>query len=136
MPGSDNRQFADRLPPGIEVDQRFLARGQERYAVFCSPCHGLAGHGDGLVHRRAQQLVAQGKSGMAWQAPKNLLTDRELNLNSTNAEVAKKQEGYLFHVITNGFNNMAGYKSQIPVEDRWAIVAYVAALQRSQGVPQ
>lgn len=137
VPGTDNQTWASSLPVGLVVDAEFLARGQERYAIFCSPCHGLAGHGDGPVHRRAVQLTNQGKPGMAWQAPKNLhaknaQTDkRDLDFDSADSA---KPEGYVFHVISNGFNNMAGYKAEIPVEDRWAIVAYIAALQRSQGV--
>ncbi|MCA8922411.1 MAG: cytochrome c [Planctomycetes bacterium] len=133
VPGTNNKEWARKLPPSVTVDEELLARGQERYAIHCAPCHGLAGHGDGPVHRRALQLVNQKKPGMAWQAPKNLHSDPELILSSA---TAKKPAGYVYHVITNGFNNMNGYKAQISVEDRWAIVAYVAALQRSQGAPQ
>lgn len=141
VPGTNNQTWATSLPAGIEVDAAFLARGQERYAIHCSPCHGTAGHGDGPVHRRAVQLVNQGKAGMAWQAPKNLHAKnaqtgrRDIDYDATDTpDQRAKPEGYVFHVISNGYNNMAGYKSQISVEDRWAIVAYIAALQRSQGV--
>ncbi|HIA72022.1 MAG TPA: cytochrome c, partial [Phycisphaerales bacterium] len=80
------------------------------------------GFGDGLVHHRANQLVETGVNGTTWVAPKNLHED-----------VIKEQPvGELFNTITNGVRTMSAYASQITIEDRWAIVAYVKALQLSQ----
>ena len=95
------------------VDMMLLERGQERYEIFCTPCHGVLGDGQGSVTRYGFEGVAT-------------LHQERLR------EVAPE---YLFDVITNGFGRMYGYASRIPVEDRWAIVAYLQALQFSQYAP-
>jgi mono/diheme cytochrome c family protein len=87
-----------------------LKRGRERFDIYCSPCHGRTGAGDGMVVKR----------GM-FPPP----TYHQERLRDT-------ADGHIFDVITNGIRNMPSYKSQIPVADRWAIVNYVRALQRSQ----
>ena len=99
-----------------------LLRGQGRFNIYCSPCHGAGGFGDGLVHHRANQLVETGVNGTSWVAPKNLHEDA----------IKAQPVGQLFNTITNGVRTMSGYGSQITTEDRWAIVSYLKALQLSQ----
>jgi mono/diheme cytochrome c family protein len=101
----------------VEVTMAFLERGRQRYDIYCSPCHGLAGYGDGMVAKRADQL----QEG-TWTPPTSFHTDL----------VRQRPSGHLYNTITNGIRNMPAYGPQIPVNDRWAIVAYVRALQRSQ----
>ena len=87
-----------------------MARGQERFDIFCSPCHGRTGEGDGMVVQRG------------YRRPPSFHDDR-----LRNAPV-----GHFFDVITNGFGAMPDYAAQIQAEDRWAIVAYIRALQLSE----
>jgi mono/diheme cytochrome c family protein len=120
--GVVNDDWATAYPSTITVDHDLLLRGQGRFNIYCSPCHGAGGFGDGLVHHRASQLVETGVNGTSWVAPKNL-----------HEEAIKEQSvGQLFNTITNGIRTMAAYGSQISTEDRWAIVAYMKALQLSQ----
>ena len=105
------------LPAALEVDQKLLERGRQRYEIYCSPCHGYDGRGDGAIPRRVKTL------GGAWLAR---------NLVDPAGAVARMPNGQLFNTISNGFNTMMGYASQIPHHDRWAIVLYVRALQRAQ----
>lgn len=100
---------ADTLPEQVVLDEKLLARGQERYDIYCAVCHGRTGAGDGIVTER----------GML--KPPSYYEDR----------VKAFPIGELFDVISNGVRNMSGYRAQIPVEDRWAIAAYVRALQLS-----
>ena len=104
----------------ISVTMQLMERGRERFDVFCAPCHGLAGAGDGMVAKRAEEL----QEG-TWTPPASFHSEL----------VRGRTDGHLFNTITNGIRNMPAYAPQIPVEDRWAIVAYVRALQRSQGAP-
>jgi mono/diheme cytochrome c family protein len=99
---------SNRFP--LPVTQELLERGEGRYKIFCTPCHGLQGDGNGLVSMR----------GM-----KHPPTFHENQLRQT-------PNGYFYDVITNGFGAMYGYSAQIPPRDRWAIVAYVRALQLSR----
>ncbi len=101
----------------IQVTEQLLRRGQDRYDIFCSPCHGMAGYGDGPVAKRADAL----QEG-TWVPPSSYHTDL----------VRGRPVGHLFNTITNGIRNMPAYGPQIPVADRWAIVAYVRALELSQ----
>lgn len=101
----------------VPVTEQLLQRGQERYDIFCTPCHGMAGYGDGPVAKRADAL----KEG-TWVPPSSYHTDL----------VRGRPVGHIFNAITNGIRNMPAYGSQIPVADRWAIVAYVRALELSQ----
>ena len=94
------------FPITLEV----LQRGRERYDIFCSPCHSRTGYGDGMVARRG------------FGPPASLHTDI----------LRKQPPGHFFRVISQGFAAMPSYAQQIPPEDRWAIVAYVRALQLSQ----
>jgi mono/diheme cytochrome c family protein len=108
-------EYATGYP--VAPSAELLARGRERYDVFCAPCHGLAGYGDGMVARRAERLL-QG----TWVPPASFHVEPALS----------RPVGHLFNTITNGIRSMPAYGSQIPAGDRWAIVAYVRALQRSQ----
>ncbi len=120
--GIVDASWVDSFPSRVNVDRALLDRGQERFNIYCSPCHGVGGFGDGLIHRRAQQLVNTGANGTSWVAPKNLHEE----------EIAARTLGELFNSITNGVRTMSGYGSQIPTADRWAIVAYIKTLQFSQ----
>ncbi|MFH1842227.1 MAG: cytochrome c [bacterium] len=104
------------LTSPLPVTSEALARGRHRFDIFCAVCHGRLGDGNGMVHTRAAQL-AEG----TWTPPANLTADL----------TAGRPAGFLFDTITNGVRNMPGYGRQIPIEDRWAIVAYLRALQRS-----
>jgi mono/diheme cytochrome c family protein len=124
--GVANGGWANALPPQVPLTLATLKRGQERYNIYCSVCHGETGNGDGLVNQRAMELVANTNgpvNGTVWVAAKNLVHDETVTVQPV---------GQLFSTITHGIRNMAGYGSQIPVEDRWAIAAYVKTLQRSQ----
>jgi mono/diheme cytochrome c family protein len=94
----------------FKIDAAILERGRERYNIFCSPCHGQTGLGNGMVVQRGFKVAAS--------------HHLERLRNETN--------GYWFDVITNGFGVMPAYAPQIPVHDRWAIIAYVRALQLSR----
>ena len=121
--GSDGKPaWATAFPTTVQVDAHLMQRGQERFNIYCRPCHGYAGYGDGIVNARAQSLLATGKDGTTWVAPKSI----------HDPTVRDQPVGQVFNSITNGVRTMAGYGSQVPVADRWAIVAYVKALQLSQ----
>jgi len=106
--GSVNGTFATVIP--IPVDMALLERGQERFDIFCSPCHSRLGDGNGAVAQRG------------FRTPQNLTSDR----------VRREPPGYIFQVISNGFGGMPDHRDQIPVRDRWAIVAYLRALELSR----
>jgi mono/diheme cytochrome c family protein len=116
--GTPALAWAENFP--FPVTTEIVKRGQARYDIFCAPCHGLAGGGDGIVHLRADRL----QEG-TWTPPANLYGDL----------VLQRPVGHLYNTITNGIRNMPAYGPQIPVRDRWAIAAYVRALQRSQHAP-
>lgn len=98
-------------------------RGQERYDIYCAPCHSVAGDGEGPVSMRAQWLAeTQRDPGSASMNAPTLHDDR----------LRSMPDGQLYATITNGIRNMPAYSQSIPLEDRWAIVAYVRALQLSQ----
>ena len=109
--------WVTQFPANVHVNQALLERGQRRFNIYCSVCHGYAGNGDGLVNARAMALAASGQA--QWTAAKSL----------NDPETKKNPVGRIFDTISNGRGTMGPYKSQIPVEDRWAIVAYVRALQ-------
>jgi len=101
--------YGDGIP--VEVTAVLLDRGQERFNIHCSVCHGATGMGNGVV-----QNVAN------WATIANLQDER----------IRTMPDGQLYNTITNGKNTMGAYGPNIAVEDRWAIVAYLRALQRSQ----
>jgi mono/diheme cytochrome c family protein len=94
-----------------------MERGRERFNIYCATCHGRDGEGNGVVTSRAAEV-----SPDTWGRPTSLNTEY----------VRGQPVGRLFNTITNGINRMPGYGAQIPVADRWAIVLYVRALQRSR----
>lgn len=103
----------------LTIDEQVLARGKEQFGIYCAVCHGLNGGGNGLVNRRAQKILAQ-----KWIPPSKL--------NDPTLAQEAYPDGKLFSTISNGIRKMPGYAAQIKTRDRWAIVAYVRALQRSQ----
>jgi mono/diheme cytochrome c family protein len=105
----------------IPVTEGLIQRGSQRFNIYCSPCHGLAGYGDGIVAVRADRL----QEG-TWVPPTSM----------HDATVLARPVGHLFNSITHGIRTMPSYESQIPVADRWAIVAYVRALQLSRRAPE
>jgi len=112
-PGKTNYVELNPLP----VTEKLMARGRERYAIYCAPCHGAAGDGNGVVKRLGHGAVPA-------------LTD-EIRV--------RHPDGYLYHVIVAGSPSglMKPYASQVDPEDRWAIIAYVRALQLARlGVPE
>lgn len=106
--GKTNGALATTFPFPVTV--QVVTRGQQRYSIYCAPCHGAVGNGQGIVSRRG------------FCCPASFHTDALRNA----------PEGHFFDVITNGFGRMPAYGPQIPVRDRWAIIAYVRALQLSQ----
>lgn len=98
----------DYLPFAVSDD--VLARGRERYNIYCSPCHSRVGDGNGMIPQRG------------FRHPPSYHIER----------LRKAPLGYFFDVMTNGFGAMPDYSSQIPPRDRWCIVAYIRALQLSQ----
>ena len=119
---SPGQQWADSFPSQITVNRELLERGQERFTIYCQPCHGASGYGDGMINQRAMELVNRGVNGTQWVQAKSL----------HEAAIREQPVGQTFNSITNGVRTMPPYGSQIPVADRWAIVAYVKALQASQ----
>ena len=106
--GLINGEEGNVMPFAVNMD--VLARGQEKYNVFCTPCHSRVGNGAGMIVQRGYA-----KAG---------------NFHTARLEAAPL--GHFFNVITNGYGAMPDYSSQITTEDRWAIVSYVKALQLSQ----
>jgi mono/diheme cytochrome c family protein len=109
--GKADGKPVDAFP--FPVTAEVMARGRERFDIFCSPCHGRTGAGDGMIVRRG------------FRKPPTFHQDR----------LREAAPGYVFDVITSGFGAMPDYAQQVPVRDRWAIVAYIKALQRSQDEP-
>lgn len=108
-------QAQNTYPDDVEtfpflVTKEIVERGRERYDIFCSVCHGLTGNGDGMIVRRGFRRAASFNDDRLRQAP----------------------VGHFFDAVTNGWGAMPSYSSQIPVQDRWAIIAYIRALQVSQ----
>lgn len=106
--GKDGDLPTDALP--MAVTPELLRRGRVRFQTFCAPCHGQTGRGDGMIVQRGFKM------------PPSLHVER----------LRAARVGYFYDVITHGFGAMSDYASQVPVADRWAIVAYVRALQLSQ----
>ncbi len=106
--GGGSTNDVDSFP--FPINQQVLERGQERYQIFCSMCHGATGGGDGMIVRRG------------YRQPPSYHTD----------QLREARVGHFFDVITNGWGSMPNYAAQIPVRDRWAIVAYIRTLQLSE----
>lgn len=97
------------FPAAVTVDAKLLERGQDRFAVYCAPCHGALGDGNGITKQY----------GMG--ATPTYHDDR----------LRKMAEGEIFNTITHGKGNMLSYADKLPADDRWAVIAYVRALQRA-----
>jgi len=110
-----NLPWVDKLP--IDASDENIKLGKTKYETYCSACHGYAGYGDGLVAKRASSLAQD-----TWTSPTSLHADR----------VQKQLVGQIFHTISKGQGKMASYASSITPEERWAVVLYVKALQRSR----
>jgi len=106
--GKTGGRLVEKLPVPLTAD--LLARGRERYDIYCSPCHDRVGTGKGMIVRRG------------YREPPSLHIER----------LRQAPAGHFFDVMTSGFGAMPAYAHQVAVRDRWAIVAYIRALQRSQ----
>lgn len=106
-------QFLTRVP--MAVDEKLLARGEERFNIYCAPCHDKTGSGQGLVVKRPTPE-------RSYPTPINLASEHTRSL----------KDGEIFDIVSNGVRNMPGYRTQIPSADRWAIASWVRVLQRSQ----
>ena len=107
-PGTTN--FVATIP--VPVTSQLLARGQERYNISCSPCHGAQGDGKGITTKFGMAVIADLHDGATRKVP-------------------QQADGELFNTISNGKGLMQGYAANVTIQDRWAIIAYVRALQRS-----
>jgi mono/diheme cytochrome c family protein len=102
--------FARGFPEGMSVDLNLLARGRDRYEIYCAVCHSATGDGNGITKRYGMGAVP----------------------NFHEPRLRDLPEGEIFHVISNGRNTMLPYADKLTPDDRWAVVAYVRALQRAQ----
>ena len=109
--GKIGNEFVTEIPVPVTAD--LLARGRTEFEVFCSPCHGRTGRGDGMIVQRG------------FKKPSSYHVDR----------LRQMPIGYFYDVMTNGFGAMSDYSAQVPPMDRWAIAAYVRTLQYSQYAP-
>ena len=107
VPGTTN--FAELNP--FPVTTGLLARGQKRFTIYCAPCHGQLGDGNGITKKIGAMAVVA---------------------NLHDKIIVEQPDGAIFNTVSNGKNNMGAYGPQIPVEDRWAIIAYLRALQLSR----
>ena len=98
------------FPPAVKVNAWLLERGQDRYKIFCTPCHGLQGNGEGMISMRGMKHPPSYHIDRLRQAP----------------------NGYFYDVMSNGFGAMYSYSERITPADRWAIIAYIRALQLSR----
>lgn len=110
--GVSGGEFAATFP--FDVTAKVLERGRERFDIFCAPCHDRAGTGRGMIVERG------------YRAPPSFHIDR----------LRRAPPGYLFDVMTRGFGAMPDYADQVPARDRWAIAAYIRALQASRDTPK
>ncbi|HVY71352.1 MAG TPA: cytochrome c [Verrucomicrobiae bacterium] len=106
VPGSTN--FVETLP--VAVNSTLLARGQQRFNIYCSPCHGAQGDAKGITTKFGMAIIA----------------------NLHDKRIVQMADGEIFNTISNGKNNMGSYAPQIEIPDRWAVIAYLRALQRSR----
>ena len=114
---ADRRYFEGKNEDGslvkkspLRISEELLKRGQERFNIYCSPCHSRIGDGQGIIIK------------------KGFLPAPSFHID----RLREVEDGHFFDVITHGIRNMPSYRYQVPVADRWAIVAYIRALQRSQ----
>ena len=111
--GVENERFVTEIPAAIRAkfsDKDLVQRGQERYNIYCTMCHGAAGHGDGMIVQRGFSPPPDYRIARLRQAP----------------------IGHFYNVITHGYGAMYSYATRVPVQDRWAIAAYIRSLQKAQ----
>jgi mono/diheme cytochrome c family protein len=106
--GMEDGAYVETFP--FAIDKAAIQRGHERYDIYCAPCHGMTGEGDGMVVQRG------------FKAPPSLNQER----------LREAPPGYFYYAIDQGFGAMPSYANRIPVRDRWLIIAYIRALQLSQ----
>lgn len=123
LTGKSGDAWVEDLPPAVTLDRALLERGRDRFAIYCAPCHGAAGDGDGTVVQRAAALVGTDLS---------LGTVALTKVSFHDDRLRSYPLGRFVDVMTHGFNTMPAYAAQIPPQDRWAIAAYVRTLQRSR----
>ena len=111
---NEDSSFVEEIP--VNLTKSFIYRGKDQYEVYCTPCHGNTGDGNGIIMANNYGYVP---------APSFHLE-----------RLQNQSDGYLYSAIANGIRNMPSYATQISVKDRWAIVAYVRALQKSQNVSE
>ena len=116
--GKVNGEWATSFP--IPINEENIRRGKERFEIYCTPCHGYTGAGNGINSFRAEEL----EEG-TWVPPPSFHIDR----------LREKPVGEIFNIVTHGIRNMASYGGQIPEDDRWKIIMYLRVLQMSQNVP-
>jgi mono/diheme cytochrome c family protein len=109
--GKAGKDFVREIP--VPVTAALIERGRTEFEIYCSPCHGRTGRGDGMVVQRG------------FKAPPSYHTD----------QLRQMPIGYFYDVITNGFGAMADYSAQVAPADRWAIAAYIRTLQLSEHAP-
>lgn len=109
---NDAGEYVEKSP--VPLSRQLVERGRQRFNIFCSPCHGRTGAANGIVVKRG------------------LLPPTSYHLD----RLVDTADGYIFDVMSNGIRNMPAYKYQVPVYDRWAIIAYIRVLQRSQRATQ
>ncbi|MBX2813491.1 MAG: cytochrome c [Myxococcales bacterium] len=111
--GFGSAGFVQGLPPGLTLSKELLERGRERFEIYCTPCHGYTGQGDGMIVKRG------------FRKPPTFHNTRN------------KEEGLgrIYFVITNGYGQMFSYAHAVKPKDRWAIAAYIRALQLSHDAP-
>jgi mono/diheme cytochrome c family protein len=116
--------WISEFPSPVDVTLPLVQRGRHRFDIYCLPCHGPAGHGDGVIDVRAKRLLINTRRGYgtSWVPPANLHLPA----------ISQQPVGQIYHTIANGLNTMPAYGPQIPVRDRWAITAYVKSLQWCQ----
>tara|TARA_Y100000768_G_C23937815_1_gene663439 strand:- start:883 stop:1461 length:579 start_codon:yes stop_codon:yes gene_type:complete len=102
-------EYLDKVSEILDIDENFIKRGQERFNIYCSVCHGYSGVGNGLVAQNDEYNV--------------------IVTSILSETLDDKSDGYFYDIISNGKNNMKGYSGQINEEDRWAIVTYIRALR-------
>jgi mono/diheme cytochrome c family protein len=120
---SSGGQWTTGFPAQVEITPDLMKRGQNRFNIYCAPCHGYDGRGAGMVKQRAPDLPVR-------NLVEQPVPDGHGGLKGGVAILMPN--GQLFNTISNGYNTMMGYAAQIPHQDRWAIVLYVRALQRAQ----
>jgi len=117
------QEYSSALP--FPLTEEVLYRGQERFEIFCAVCHGAHGHGNGKIVQRG------------YTRPPSYVTDLSRGFEHRGIRIRLRDVpiGYFFEVISKGYGAMPDYESQVPPQDRWAIAAYVRALQISQHLP-